>query len=163
MKKIISAGIILIALATSCKKTATYECTSVTPTTVATASETAYLLNFLTANSIVAIEKNGMFYTISQGTGTSPNDCNNVTIDYVGNLINGTTIGSQFDASTAGQPSTFPLYNLIAGWRIALPLLKVGGTITLYIPPSLAYGSSASGTLPANSYLRFILTLRQVS
>lgn len=162
MKRILLATAFLLALSTSCKKTNNYECNTASPTTVAPDAEKAYLQTFLTANSITAIEKNGMFYTLTQGTGTSPNVCNSVSIDYVGNFINGTAVGSQFDASATGQPATFTLNGLIKAWQIILPLVKSGGTVTMYCPPSLAYGSTASGTIPANSYLKFIVTLRDV-
>ena len=138
-------------------------CKSVAPTTVASASESAYLQNYLTANSISASQKNGMYYVItSQGTGASPNLCSTITVDYVGKLINGTTDGAQFDASQPSQPLVTSLSNLIAGWQVVLPLVKAGGNVTLYIPPSLGYGAQASGPIPANSYLKFVITVRSV-
>ncbi len=140
------------------------DCKAVAPTTVASASETAYLQNYLSANSITATEKNGMYYVISsQGTGASPNLCSNITVDYVGNLMNTTSDGAQFDASQPNQPLVTPLNNLIAGWQVVFPLIKAGGTATLYIPPSLGYGSRAQPGLPANSYLKFVITLRAVN
>ena len=138
-------------------------CKSVAPATVASASEKAYVQNYLSANSITATEKNGMFYVISsQGSGISPNLCSNITVDYVGNLMNTTTDGAQFDASQPNQPLVTSLDNLIAGWKVVFPLIKAGGTATLYIPPSLGYGSQARPGLPANSYLKFVITLKAV-
>ena len=162
MKKIFLASTFLLVLTTACKKSSNTECNSASPTTVAPDTEKAYLQSYLNANSITAIEKNGMFYTLSQGTGSSPNVCNNVTIDYVGNFINGNSIGAQFDASNSGQPATFVLNRLISAWQIILPVVKTGGTVTMYCPPSLAYGATASSSIPANSYLKFIVTLRDV-
>ncbi len=149
---------------TSCKKTTdTTTCNALAPTTVASASETSYLQAYLTANSITATEKNGMFYVIStQGTGTSPNLCSVVAIDYAGNFINGTTTGAQFDASQPGSPFSSSLNYLIAGWQLIMPLVKTGGTVTLYIPPSLAYGTAGQGSIPGNAYLKFLITLRGV-
>ena len=162
MKRILLASTFLLALSTACKKTNNYECNTASPTSVGTDTEKAYLQTYLNANGITATEKNGMFYTLSQGTGSAPNVCNNVTIDYVGNFITGTSIGAQFDASAAGQPATFTLNRLITAWQIILPVVKVGGTVTMYCPPSLAYGSTASSSIPANSYLKFIVSLRDV-
>jgi FKBP-type peptidyl-prolyl cis-trans isomerase FkpA len=163
MKRILLASAFLLTLTTACKKTSTYECSTTAPTSVATTTETAYLQSFLTANNITnAVEKNGMFYTLTQGSGTSPNVCNNVTIDYVGNLITGTTVGTQFDASPAGQPASFQLNGLIVAWQLILPLVKSGGTVTMYCPPSLAYGARVAGSIPANSYLKFVVSLRDV-
>lgn len=161
MKKWFFVISILAISFSACKKDK--GCTSLAPTTVATATESAYLQNYLSANSITASEKNGMYYVISaQGAGTSPNLCSTITADYVGNLINGTTDGAQFDASTANKPLVIGLNQLIAGWQVVLPLVKAGGTLTLYIPPSLGYGSQASGPIPANSYLKFVITLKAV-
>jgi FKBP-type peptidyl-prolyl cis-trans isomerase FkpA len=146
-----------------CKKDSNTDCTQLAPTTVASAAETAYLQNYLTANSITALEKNGMFYVISQqGTGESPNQCSYITIDYIGKFMNATSDGAQFDASPPGQPYSNQLYNLIAGWKLILPLIKSGGTVTLYIPPSLGYGATGQGSIPGGAYLKFQITLRAV-
>lgn len=162
MKKWFFVSVIFAIVISSCKKDD--GCKAVAPTTVASASESAYLQNYLTANNITASQKNGMYYVInSQGTGASPNLCSTITVDYVGKLINGTTDGAQFDASQANSPLVIGLNNLIAGWQVVLPLVKSGGTVTLYIPPSLGYGSQTSGPIPANSYLKFVITLKSVS
>jgi len=128
----------------------------------ASVAETAYLQNYLTANAITASGIHGMFYVIhSPGSGASPNLCSNVRVTYTGRLITGTTDGAQFDASLT--PVNFSLDGLIAGWQPVLPLLKSNGTVTLYIPPSLGYGAQVTGsganTIPANSYLKFDITL----
>ena len=167
MKKWFLLSLVAICMLTACKKDK--GCTSLPPTTVATAAETAYLQNYLTANSITASEKNGMFYTITtQGAGTSPNQCSTIGLTYSGSLITGTTDGGVFDATPAGQKSAFTLSGLIAGWKIILPLVKAGGNVTLYIPPSLAYGARETPSrpgfvgIPANSYLKFTVSLIDV-
>ncbi len=161
MKKWFFVSSILVVSFSACKKDK--GCTSLAPTTVASATESTYLQAYLAANNITASEKNGMYYVISaQGGGTSPNLCSTITVDYVGKLINGTADGAQFDASTANNPLVTTLNNLIKGWQVVLPLIKAGGTATLYIPPSLGYGSQASGPIPANSYLKFLITVRSV-
>ena len=145
-----------------CKKTDS--CKATAPSTVASANESTYLQNYLLANGITASQKNGMYYVISsQGTGISPNLCSTITVDYVGKLITGTTDGAQFDASQPNSPFSSSLSNLISGWQLVLPLVKAGGTVTLYIPPSLGYGAQAAGPIPANSYLKFVITLKAVN
>lgn len=164
MKKWFLLSTLLVLMFTSCKKDSS--CASLPPTTVASAAETANLQSYLTTNTITtAAEKNGMFYVIStQGTGESPNLCSTITIDYVGKTINTTTgtDGAQFDASPANQPLVSALNRLIAGWQLTMPLVKAGGVITLFIPPSLGYGAQAAGSIPPNSYLKFQITLRDV-
>ena len=162
MKKWIFAGAFTAFIFSGCKKDE--DCKAVAPTTVATAGEGTYLQNYLTTNNITATQKNGMYYVISsQGSGTSPNLCSSISVDYVGNFINGTVDGAQFDASQPNNPLVTSLDKLIAGWQIVFPLIKAGGTATLYIPPSLGYGTQASGPIPANSYLKFVITLKSVN
>jgi FKBP-type peptidyl-prolyl cis-trans isomerase FkpA len=147
-----------------CKKdNASTDCTQLAPTLIASAAETLYLQNYLAANSITASEKNGMFYLITkQGTGTSPNLCSNCTMDYVVTNMLPTTDGIQFQASSPGQPFTSQLYNLITGWKLVLPMVKAGSDVTMYIPPSMAYGAAGQGNIPGNAYLKFQITLRAV-
>lgn len=124
-------------------------------TAVAPAAEGAAVQAYLTANSINAIKHSSNIYyeIISAGTGTaSPTICSNVMINYSGKLTNGTV----FDSNNG---SIFQLSGLIEGWKIGLPLIKKGGQIRLYIPPSLGYGPSANGPIPANSILIFDITL----
>ena len=68
--------------------------------------------------------------------------------------------GSTFDS---GNGVEFPLSNLITGWQEGIPLLSPGGKITLYLPPSLAYGTNASGSIPRNSNLIFTIDLIKVN
>ncbi|MFN0083375.1 MAG: FKBP-type peptidyl-prolyl cis-trans isomerase [Ferruginibacter sp.] len=162
MKKWFFVSSMLVLSFSACKKDK--GCTSLAPTTVASAIESAYLQNYLAANNITASEKNGMYYVIAtQGSGTSPNLCSTITVDYVGKFINETVDGAQFDASQPNKPLVASLNNLIAGWQVVLPLIKAGGTVTLYIPPSLGYGAQAQPGLPANSYLKFVLTVKSVN
>jgi FKBP-type peptidyl-prolyl cis-trans isomerase FkpA len=51
---------------------------------------------------------------------------------------------------------------LIEGWKIGLPLLKKGGHIKLYVPPSLGYGPSPNRNIPGNSVLIFDIRLVDV-
>ena len=56
--------------------------------------------------------------------------------------------GSEFDASWGGEPLTFGLDGVIAGWTEGIPGMKVGGRRLLVIPEDKAYqGSEPSGTL----------------
>jgi len=69
-------------------------------------------------------------------------------------LIDGTT----FD-QTGSSAVTFQLGQLISGWQLGLPLIKPGGKIKLYLPPTLGYGSRTVGSIPANSILIFEISL----
>jgi peptidylprolyl isomerase len=98
------------------------------------------------------------------GTGATAKPGNTVTVNYVGVLYNG---GKEFDSSwSRNQPFTTVLKSgvggVITGWVKGLTGMKVGGRRELIIPPSLAYGKTASGTIPANSTLIFVIDLLKV-
>lgn len=156
MKKVLIV-ISLFAAITSCNKKDDNKCPEVT--TTAPASEVATLKAYLQANNITAVEDmRGFFYTIdAPGSGTKPTACSGVTVNYVGKLTNGTTFDS-------GNNVSFSLGGLITGWQEGIPLIAPGGTITLYLPPSLAYGPQPSrdGRIPANSNLIFKIDLKSV-
>lgn len=65
-----------------------------------------------------------------------------VTTDYLGvSWLNG---GTEFDNSyDSGQPISFPLDGVIAGWQEGIPGMQVGGRRLLIIPPELAYGENS--------------------
>lgn len=96
------------------------------------------------------------------GTGKEvPNDPNvKVTVHYTGALVKDGTV---FDSSVSrGQPSTFALNQVIAGWTQGIPGMKEGGKRRLIIPASLAYGSQGNSTIPADSDLVFDVELIKV-
>jgi FKBP-type peptidyl-prolyl cis-trans isomerase FkpA len=113
---------------------------------------------YLTANNITATQHcSGLFYNIEiPGSGPAPEVCSNITVNYEGRLVDGTV----FDASSSAV--SFNLSQVINGWKNGLPLVKEGGRINLYIPPSLGYGSTAYGNIPANSILIFKVELIDV-
>jgi FKBP-type peptidyl-prolyl cis-trans isomerase len=67
--------------------------------------------------------------------------------------------GTIFDSTATGQTATFQLGKVIVGWQKGIPLVSSGGNITLFIPPTLAYGPSGSGPIPPNAILVFDIDL----
>lgn len=108
--------------------------------------------------STVTKDSRGFYYQIlTPGTGATPTLSSKVTVFYKGTLTN----GNVFDQTNA-SPVTFGLNQLILGWQYGIPLVKAGGRDMLYLPPSLGYGSQATGSIPANSVLIFDITLQSV-
>jgi FKBP-type peptidyl-prolyl cis-trans isomerase len=72
-----------------------------------------------------------------KGTGTvHPTRTNSVTVQYAG----WTTDGKMFDSSyTRGEPATFGVGGVIAGWTEALQLMVEGEKRRIWIPEQLAY------------------------
>ncbi len=118
-------------------------------------SEIQAVADHVAAKSIIAVQHcSGVFYTIENpGTGKNPTPCSNVSVKYKGYLTNDVVFDEQ------RSPVDFNLGGLVPGWRNVLPLLKAGGRIVLYIPPSLGYGNRPYGSIPANSILVFEIDL----
>lgn len=155
MRKINLLAVLLIIVFAACKKDNGKSCPTVTIT--APDSEVAALQAYLDDNSITATkDPRGFFYIIHAAGDKKPGVCDVITINYTGTLTNGT----QFDAA---NNATFYLGQLIAGWQEGLPLIGTGGSITLYIPPSLGYGNTAYHEIPANSNLIFDIELNGVN
>lgn len=84
------------------------------------------------------------YKVLSEGKGKNPKATDTVTVNYRGTLLNGT----EFDSSyRRGQPATFPVKGVIAGWTEALQLMKEGAKWQLFIPSNLAYGEKGPGGL----------------
>lgn len=98
------------------------------------------------------------YQVLKQGTGTvSPKATDTVKVHYHGTLLNGTV----FDSSVQrGEPISFPLNRVIAGWTEGVQLMKVGDKFKFEIPANLAYGeNSPTPTIPPNSTLVFEVEL----
>jgi len=118
---------------------------------------------FLDANAVkegVVTTESGIQYRILEaGTGASPLAIDTVKVHYRGTLVD----GSEFDSSfSRNEPATFGLNGVIPGWTEGLQLVKEGGKIELVLPPELAYGERATGTIPANSVLVFEVQLLEI-
>jgi peptidylprolyl isomerase len=99
---------------------------------------------------------------IVEGTGPEvPTDAT-ITAHYTGALC---TDGSIFESSKdSGRPATFGLNQVIDGWTVGVPGMKVGGTRRLVIPSDMAYGQRrASSIIGPNSDLVFDIELIAVA
>ena len=156
MKKTLLAILCCSAVLSSCTKATENTCAPVDIT--APASEVAALQSYINSKGITAIaDPHGFFYTISrQGSDVRPGTCSRVTATYTLRLTNGTQV-------QAGNGVTFSLGRTIAGWQEGMPLIGEGGMMTLYLPPSLAYGAAGSPPdIPGNSNLVFDIELLDV-
>ncbi len=132
-----------IAVLSACKKKNNEGCTDTPGTTVATVAQEKVVTDYLTANSInaVELENSGMYYIIdAAGTGAKSGMCNTVVAKYKGQLSDWTI----FDQTTGTGTAAFTLGQTIEGWRRGIPLIAAGGKIRLYIPSSLGYGEAGS-------------------
>tara|TARA_B100000497_G_C7684349_1_gene414462 strand:+ start:1987 stop:2451 length:465 start_codon:yes stop_codon:yes gene_type:complete len=112
---------------------------------------------YVTTNGLTTqVTSSGLHYIIeNEGTPPNPEVRNAITINYSGYLLN----GQQFDS---GSNVTFTLGNLIQGWQEGLQLIGSGGSIRLFIPANLAYGSRGAGSIPPNTDIGFDIDLISV-
>jgi FKBP-type peptidyl-prolyl cis-trans isomerase len=130
-------------------------------TTKAREEGTTFLEQNKTKEGVKTTASGLQYKIVQEGTGKSPKPTDNVTVHYTGKLIDGTV----FDSSVQrGQPATFGLNQVIAGWTEGLQLLKEGGKAILYIPSELGYGErGAGGQIPPYSALIFEVELIKVN
>ena len=95
------------------------------------------------------------------GTGTEILPTSTLTVHYtLMTWSNGSIVESSW---SGGQPATFPLSGVIAGWQQGLPGAKVGGRRLLVIPADLGYGPNGSGPIGPNETLIFVVDIIGVS
>ncbi|HEX8503828.1 MAG TPA: FKBP-type peptidyl-prolyl cis-trans isomerase [Hymenobacter sp.] len=101
------------------------------------------------------------YEVLTEGAGKKPGLSSSVTTHYHGTLINGTVFDSSYQR---GQPATFPVNGVIAGWTEALQLMGEGSKYRLYIPSDLAYGKRGAGRdIPGDTALIFDVELLKVN
>lgn len=112
------------------------------------------LANFTPIDSVPELQ----IIDVKEGTGDVVQEGATITAHYTGALCrNGTIFQSSHDF---GDPISFPLDGVIAGWTKGVPGMKVGGIRRLVIPAAMAYGAhSPSPNIPANSDLVFDIEL----
>jgi len=109
----------------------------------------------------LAVSKDLQITDLVKGRGAEAVAGKSVTVNYTGTLQDGTKFDSSYDRN---QPFTFTLGTgqVIVGWDQGVQGMKVGGKRRLVIPPSLGYGSRATGSIPADSTLIFEVELLSV-
>jgi len=120
----------------------------------------AFLAKNKNKKGVVSLPSGLQYKILKKGTGPKPSTTSVVTVNYEGKLINGTVFDSSY---RRGQPTTFPLNNVIPGWQQALQLMKVGSTWKIFVPPQLAYGSRGAGSaIGPNETLIFKVNLIKI-
>ena len=120
----------------------------------------AFLAENAKQEGVVVTESGLQYKVLEPGEGDSPGPADMATVHYRGTLIDGTQFDSSYDR---GQPATFPVGGVIAGWTEALQLMKPGAKWQLVIPAGLAYGERGAGqNIGPNATLLFEVELISV-
>jgi len=120
----------------------------------------AFLAENAKQEGVVVTESGLQYKVLEAGEGESPGPADVATVHYRGTLVDGTQFDSSYDR---GQPATFPVGGVIAGWTEALQLMKPGAKWQLFIPAELAYGERGAGQdIGPNATLLFDVELISV-
>ena len=98
------------------------------------------------------------YIVLIEGTGDSkPAPTDTVEVHYTGWLLDGTKFDSSVDR---GQPASFGLNRVIAGWTEGVGLMVAGEKRKFVIPSDLAYGPKGKPpTIPPAATLVFDVEL----
>ncbi len=118
---------------------------------------------FLAANKnktgIVTLPSGVQYRIIEEGAGARPGLESRVTVHYRGSKLD----GREFDSSFArGTPEEFTVNAVLKGWQEVLPLMKVGSTWQVFVPPELAFGVRGNPPVGPNEALMFDLKLVEI-
>lgn len=119
-----------------------------------------YLADNAKKDGVVTLPSGLQYIVLRDGDGKKPKATDRVRCHYEGFLIDGTV----FDSSVQrGEPATFGLQQVIAGWTEGLQLMREGAKYRFFIPYMLGYGASGAGaSIPPYSALIFDVELIKV-
>lgn len=120
--------------------------------------------NFLeqnkTAENVIETSSGLQYQILQKGEGTEhPSANTKVNVHYHGTLLDGTVFDSSVER---GEPISFGLNQVIAGWTEGVQLMVVGDKFKFFIPSSLGYGNRAAGKIAPGSVLVFEVELLEI-
>ena len=119
-----------------------------------------YLAENAKKEGVITLPSGLQYQVLKEGNGKKPTAKDTVQCHYEGFLIDGTVFDSSIQR---GEPATFPLQQVIAGWTEGLQLMQEGAKYRFFIPYRLAYGEVGAGSsIPPFAALIFDVELIQV-
>lgn len=119
-----------------------------------------YLAKNTKKEGVVTLPSGLQYKVLTEGNGKKPKATDKVKCHYEGMLIDGTLFDSSIQR---GEPATFPLNGVIAGWTEGLQLMAEGSKYRLFIPYNLGYGERGAGaSIPPYAALVFDVELIEV-
>ena len=119
-----------------------------------------YLAENAKKEGVITLPSGLQYQVLKEGNGKKPTAKDTVQCHYEGFLIDGTVFDSSIQR---GEPATFPLQQVIAGWTEGLQLMQEGAKYRFFIPYRLVYGEGGAGnSIPPFAALIFDVELIQV-
>ena len=119
-----------------------------------------YLAENAKKDGVITLPSGLQYKVLKEGNGKKPSAKDTVMCHYEGFLIDGTVFDSSIQR---GEPATFPLQQVIAGWTEGLQLMQEGAKYRFFIPYRLGYGEGGAGaSIPPFAALIFDVELIQV-
>ena len=97
--------------------------------------------------------------TLIQGKGTKITNSMTAVVKYTGWTTDGKQFDSSWDKNTTFDADVSSSGQIIQGWKDGLIGQTVGSQVLLVIPPDKGYGNKATGSIPANSTLVFVVDI----
>ena len=97
--------------------------------------------------------------TLIKGKGTKITNSMTAVVKYTGWTTDGKQFDSSWDKNTTFDADVSSSGQIIQGWKDGLIGQTVGSQVLLVIPPDKGYGNKASGSIPANSTLVFVVDI----
>jgi len=111
-------------------------------------------------DGVVMLPSGLQYQVLQEGNGRKPKATDQVKCHYEGMLVDGTLFDSSIQR---GEPATFPLNGVIAGWTEGLQLMQEGAKYRFFIPYHLGYGERGAGaSIPPFAALVFDVELIEV-
>jgi len=119
-----------------------------------------FLQENASAEGVKTTESGLQYKVLTPSNGAKPTAADIVKVNYEGKLLDDTVFDSSYKR---GEPVTFPLANVIEGWKEGLQLMTVGSKYRLFIPSKLAYGEQGAGNvIGPNAVLVFDVELLSI-
>lgn len=135
--------------------------TDAEPATNYIARDETLITDYIKANNLTGFVRDSVVYVgiTKPGTGPLAKIGQTLIVKYTGTTLDG-KVFDQTKETTIGFPFVLrdvfdPQLDVIKGWAIGFRNLNKGSQATLLIPSELAYGGTATGSIPAHAVLRF--------
>ncbi len=119
----------------------------------------AFLAENGTKEGVITTESGLQYTVVREGDGAQPTAEDTVLVDYQITFLDG-SIGD--NSYARGEPTEFPIAQLIPGFIEGLPLMKEGAQYRFFLHPSLAYGEAGNQNIAPNTLLIFDVELHEV-